>query len=76
MRKKYTVELSFYANRTLTAREQLELVQNVTLQVEEPITRGGKGDLGSIDAAYKTDTVKCGISSTITYLDGCDDGGR
>ena len=57
MRKKYTVELSFYANRTLTAREQLELVQNVTLQVEEPITRGGKGDLGSIDAAYKTDTV-------------------
>lgn len=76
MRKKYTIELSFYACRTLTAKEQLELVQNVTLQVEEPITRGGRGDLGSIDAAYKTDTVKCGISSTITYLDGCDDGGR
>ena len=76
MRKKYTVELSFYACRTLTAKEQLELVQNVTLQVEEPITRGGRGDLGSIDAAYSTDTVKCGISSTITYLDGCDEGGR
>jgi hypothetical protein len=52
MRKKYTVELSFYASRTLTAKEQLELVQNVTLQVEEPITRGGRGDIGPTDAAY------------------------
>jgi len=76
MRKKYTVELSFYACRTLTAKEQLEIVQNVTLQVEEPITRGGRGDTGPTDATYSTDTVQCGISSTITYLDECDEGVR
>lgn len=76
MRKKYTVELSFYASRTLTAKEQLEIVQNVTLQVEEPITRGGRGDIGPTDATYSTDTIKCQIGSTITYLDECDEGGE
>lgn len=76
MRKKYTIELSFYSSRTLTAKEQLELIQNVTLQIEEPITRGGGGDIGPTDAAYSTDTVKCVISSTITYLDSCDEGGH
>lgn len=56
----YKIEVTFTANRFLLAEELEELIEQLALQVEEPVTRStDERDISAFrDAEYITDSVR------------------
>jgi hypothetical protein len=56
----YKLEVTFTANRFLSADELQELLEHIALQVEEPVTRStDERDISALrDADYITESVR------------------